>query len=73
MSAMLHHGHSGRGGDGGGVDGGHRGLERIALPARVGEREAGLCEECRAGLGLGSLTEPRCIGTRTGTREAMCS
>ena len=53
VSAMSHHGHSGRGGDGGGVDGGHRGLERIALPARVGEREAGLCEECRAGLGLG--------------------
>ena len=59
MSAMLHHGHSGRGGDGGGVDGGHRGLERIALPARVGEREAGLCEECRAGLGLGlGLAKP---------------
>ena len=56
---MLHHGHSGRGGDGGGVDGGHRGLERIALPARVGEREAGLCEECRAGLGLGlGLAKP---------------
>ena len=50
---MLHHGCGGRGGGGGGVDGGHRGLERIALPARVGEREAGLCEECRAGLGLG--------------------
>ena len=46
---MLHHGNGGRGGGGGGVDGGHRSLKRIALPARVGERDAGLCEDRRAG------------------------
>ena len=46
---MLHQGNGGRGGGGGGVDGGHRSLKRIALLARVGERDAGLCEDRRAG------------------------
>ena len=57
---MSHHGHSGRGGDGGGVDGGHRGLERIALPV-LG---LGLGLGLRLGLGLGLGLASRLVALR---------